>query len=132
VYVHAGIVIVHGAAHASLHVALSTWASVFVAVVIGIAPILALVLLKHGSRLKGAGILAMTMAASFLFGIWNHFVVHGGDHVCHIPVGNWRLPFQVTAGLLAATEGLGLILALQLLRSRALGRGPDRAAQSDL
>src|SRR4051794_39779367 len=81
VYVHAGIVIVHGVAHARLHVSLSIWAGVFVAAVIGIAPVLALVLLKRGKRFQGAGVLTTAMAASFFFGIWNHFVVHGGDHV---------------------------------------------------
>ena len=125
VYVHAGIVIVHGAAHARLHVALSTWAGVFVAVVIGIAPIAGLVLLKRGNRLKGAGTLATAMAASFVFGIWNHFFVPGGDHVTHLSSGPWRLPFQVTAGLLAVTEGIGLLLALRLLCSQA-GGGPQQ------
>ena len=125
VYVHAGIVILHGLAHARLQVTLSTWAGVFVAVVIGIAPFLALVLLKRGNRFAGAGTLGIAMAAALLFGVWNHFVVPGGDHVAHIRGGPWRLPFQVTAGLLAATEGIGLILALQLLRSQ-VSRGAER------
>jgi hypothetical protein len=109
------MVIVHGVAHERLHVLLSAWAGVFV-VVIGIAPILALVLLKHGRRLWGAGILATAMAASLIFGIWNHFFVPGGDHVAHLPLGTWRLPFQVTAALLVVAEGAGLILGLLLLR----------------
>ena len=121
VYVHAGIVIVHGLAHARLHVPLSTWAGVFVAVLIGIMPIVALVLLKKRSRFKGAVTLGTAMAASLVFGIWNHFVVQGGDHITHLSGGPWRLPFQVTAGLLAVTEGIGGILALQLLRSQTCG-----------
>jgi hypothetical protein len=119
VYVHAGIFIIHGAAHARLHVALSTWAGVFVAMVIGIAPVAAIVLLKRGSRLKGAGTLATAMAASLLFGLWNHFFVHGGDHVAHVAGGPWRLPFQVTAGFLAVTEATGLIMALRLMPTLA-------------
>jgi len=91
-----------------------------VAAVIGIAPILAVVLLKSGSRLKGAGTLAVAMAASLLFGIWNHFLVHAADHVAYIPGGPWRLPFQVTAGLLVITEVMGFILALRLVRSQHL------------
>ena len=120
VYAHASVFIVHGIAHSQLHVELSTWANVFVAAVIGIAPIVAVVLLKSGSRLKGAGTLAIAMAASLLFGIWNHFFVQGGDHVAYIPSGSWRLPFQITAGLLVVTEAIGLILALQLVRSQRL------------
>jgi hypothetical protein len=120
VYAHAGVFIVHGVAHSQLHVELSTWAKVFVAAVIGIAPILAVVLLKSGSRLKGAGTLAIAMAASLLFGIWNHFFVHAADHVADIPGGPWRLPFQVTAGLLVTTEVMGFVLALRLVRSQHL------------
>ena len=69
VYVHAAVLIVHGAAHARLHVPLSTWGSVFVAAVIGIAPIVGLVLLKHGNRLQGTGVLGTAMAGSLFFGI---------------------------------------------------------------
>lgn len=124
VYAHAGIVMVHGAAHARLRVPLSTWAGVFVAVVIGIAPFLALVLLMYGKWFQGVGILAASMVASFLFGVWNHFAIPGGDHVAHISNGPWRLPFQITAGLLVVTEGIGSMLALPLLRVR-LARRPE-------
>ncbi len=92
---HAGIVIAHGVAqYAGLHIILSTSANVFVGTVIGIAPILGVVLLIYGSRVNGAGILAVAMAASLLR-VWNHFVVQAGDHVAHIPGGPWRLPFHL-------------------------------------
>jgi hypothetical protein len=98
VYVHAGVVVIHGVAHARLHVVLSTRATVFVAAVIGIAPIQALVLLKHGNRVKGAGTLGTAMAGSFFFGIWNHFFVHGADHVAHISGGPGDCPFRSLSG----------------------------------
>src|SRR5512143_2724089 len=118
VYFHVVIMIVHGVAHGRLHVELSVGAAVFVAAVIGIAPIVALVLIQSGRRRQGAAILAVSMTASLVFGVSNHFFLESADHVAHIADGPWKLPFQVTAWLLVGSEGAASMIALQLLSSQ--------------
>jgi len=68
----------------------------------------------------GAGLIAATMAGSFVFGVVNHFVVAGPDHVVHV-VPQWRPLFAMTAVMLAVTEALGSGLALRMLRGLELG-----------
>ena len=54
----------------------------------------------------------MTMAASLVFGLVNHFVLTGPDHVVHV-ARHWRPLFTTTAILLALTEALGIELAVR-------------------
>ena len=115
VLVHTVVMPVHGAAHARLNVELSAWASLFVLCIVGIGPIAGLVLLWKGRQRTGATILSAAMSSALLFGLWNHFIAHGPDHVMHLQAGAWRLPFQATAVLLAVSESAGAIVALMLL-----------------
>jgi hypothetical protein len=62
-----------------------------------------------------ATILFAAMIGALLFGLWNHFIAHGPDHVMHLQAGARRLPFQATALLLAVSESAGAIVALMLL-----------------
>jgi hypothetical protein len=114
VLAHAVITIVHGIAHARLGIELTRWGAVFVAAVVGIGPIAGFGLCWAGKRRQGGALLAATMAGALVFGLWNHFVSAGADHVAHVPAAPWRVPFQVTAGLLAATEAVGAGLGLAL------------------
>ncbi|HKW97463.1 MAG TPA: hypothetical protein VJN43_06995 [Bryobacteraceae bacterium] len=116
VLVHLLITVVHGWAHAQLHIDLSIAANIFVLVVIGIGPLAGLVLLWSQRWRAGAAIVAFTMAASLLFGVWNHFVVESADHVAHLPPGDARLPFQMTAWLLAVAEAAGALVGFAMLR----------------
>jgi hypothetical protein len=119
---HAVVTLVHGAAHAALGVFTSVAANAFIVLVIGLGPFVGLALLAGGRRSLGAAVLAATMAGSFVFGAWNHFVVAGPDHVAHLAPGPWRATFQVTAVLLAATETAGTALGLGLLGAREAAR----------
>ena len=56
------------------------------------------------------------MAASSVFGLYNHFLVRGGDHVSAQPPGLVGAAFAVTAYLLFLTEALGAALGLYFLR----------------
>jgi cation transport ATPase len=116
VLLHTVMMPVHGAAHMRLKVELSTWANIYVLCVVGIGPIVGLFLLRSSRRRTGATILFVTMIGALLFGFWNHFIAHGPDHVMHLEAGPWRLPFQVTAVLLAMSELAGAIVAFMLLR----------------
>lgn len=119
---HAGVTLVHGAAHAALGVTLSAAANAFVVLVIVVGPFAGLALLLAGRRSAGALVLGLTMAGALVFGAFNHFVVAGPDHVAHLAAGPWRRTFQVSAALLAAIETAGVALGLDLLRSAEASR----------
>jgi hypothetical protein len=116
VLVHTVVMLVHGAAHLHMNIGLSPWAKVSV-LGIGIGPIVGLSFLRSRWQRTGATILFITMIGALLFGLWNHFITRGADHVMHLQAGPWRLPFQVTAGLLLISEAVGAVIALALLRA---------------
>jgi hypothetical protein len=115
VLVHTVVMPVHGAAHMRLNIELSTWAKIYVLGVVGTGPIIGLFFLRSSRQRAGATILFITMMAGLLFGLWNHFIAPGADHVMHLQAGLWRLPFQVTAGLLLVSEAAGAVIAFALL-----------------
>ena len=116
VLVHTIVMPVHGAAHLHLNVGLSAWANLYVLCIVGIGPIAGLSLLRSSRQRTGAAILFAAMGGALLFGLWNHFIAHGADHVMHLQAGAWRVPFQATAVLLAASEAAGAVVAFMLLR----------------
>jgi hypothetical protein len=52
-----------------------------------------------------------TMMGALLFGLLNHFVLAGADHVAHV-ARQWQPLFTTTAVLLAVIEAFGSGLAL--------------------
>jgi hypothetical protein len=115
VLVHTIVMLVHGAAHMRLNIGLSPWATIYVLGVVGTGPIIGLIFLKSSRQRAGATILFITMIGALFFGLWNHFIAHGADHVMHPRAGTSRLPFQVTAGLLSISEVAGAVIAFALL-----------------
>lgn len=114
VIAHLAISFVHGAAHAQAKIAMSRPANLFVFVVILAGPLIGLAWTLR-ARQFGAWLIGVTMAASLIFGIVNHFVLAGADHVSHVdPPG--RPLFAATAVLLAVTEALGFGMAFRLAR----------------
>jgi hypothetical protein len=118
VLAHLFISIVHGSAHTNAHVALSPAGNVFVLAVILAGPLIGLGLTWPFRRI-GAALVAVTMAGALIFGVVNHFMLSSTDHVAHVDP-EWRSLFTATAVLLAVTEGLGSVLAIQTLRERRL------------
>jgi hypothetical protein len=108
---HLIICAVHGAAHDGAHVPLSMAASLFVYVVILAGPPAGLAVMWIARR-PGAWIVALTMAGSLAFGLLNHFVFAGPDHVSQIAVP-YRFQFAATAVLLAVTEAAGAWLGIR-------------------
>ncbi len=104
---HAAIVMAHGAAHLHLIISLSSSQRLFVNVVIVIAPLVAAILLWRRFLRAGALLLTISMAGSLAFGVYYHFVLSGPDNVSSMPQGTWGIVFQVSAVLLALTEGMG-------------------------
>jgi hypothetical protein len=107
---------VHGWTHAEANVPLSRAATVFVYTVILAGPPVGLVVTWPAERI-GAWLIAITMAASLVFGVVNHFVFDSPDHVAHV-AGQWRPLFATTAVLLALTEAIGAGLAIGVARRR--------------
>ncbi|WP_158055925.1 hypothetical protein [Halorussus halophilus] len=106
----------HGVPHAEIPVRLATWQTAFVyAVALGL-PLFALGLLGLGRDSWGILLLTGSMAASFLFGLYFHFLVANPDHVHSIPAGPWQWPFRATAVLVALTDALGVVTGVWLHR----------------
>ncbi len=116
VLAHLSINIIHGAAHRELQVNLPPAGLLFVIIVILLCPLLALALLWSSQKRLGLLLLTFSMAASSVFGLYNHFLVRGGDHVSAQPPGLVGAAFAVTAYLLFLTEALGAALGLYFLR----------------
>ena len=116
VLAHLAVSLVHGAAHAEAEVPLSPAANLFVFIVILAGPLVGLALLWPAERI-GSWLIAITLAGSLVFGLANHFVIAGPDHVAHI-ARQWRPLFTATAVLLALTELLGSGLAIRLAREK--------------
>ncbi len=120
VVAHLLVNIAHGAAHRELHVNLAPAGMLFVIIVILLCPLLALALLWTSQKRLGLLLLTVSMAASSVFGLYNHFLVRGSDHVSAQPPGPAGAVFVVTAYLLFLIEGLGASLGLYFL-----ARGAD-------
>jgi hypothetical protein len=118
VLAHLIVSLIHGAAHTGAHVPLSRAANLFVFIVILAGPLVGLAL-TLASEVGGAWVVAGTMVAALLFGLVNHFVFPSPDHVAQVDP-RWRTLFATTAVLLAATEGLGFVLAVRTARERKL------------
>jgi len=109
---HLAISFIHGTAHARANISMSPAANLFVFGVILAGPLIGLALALRPRRI-GAWVVGITLAASLVFGVVNHFVLGGADHVAHVDP-RWQPLFATTAVLLAITEALGAALALQL------------------
>ena len=110
VLIHLAISILHGRAHSGAQVGLSTAASLFVYIVILAGPLAGLILLRS-MPVAGAWTVAASLGGALVFGLINHFIVAGPDHVDHVAAA-WRPLFGITAALLAATEAAGAAIGV--------------------
>ncbi len=107
----------HGLAHIKIPVALSLVQSLFVGVVIFLTPIVAVVLLWTQFYRLGSWLLLGSLAGSFFFGLYNHFIVISPDHVSQVSFTGWGILFQVTAILILIVDGLGCWISIQVLKT---------------
>ena len=98
---------VHGLAHARAGVSLEPWQMAFVQVTVYALPLLSAALYWTPLRRLAAALLAATMLASLVFGVWFHFVADTPDHVSHRSADGPGALFVVTAALLVPAELLG-------------------------
>ena len=110
VLTHLVINIVHGRAHAGAQVPLSAAAALFVYIVILAGPLAGLIA-SVWRPVAGAWIVAASMAGALVFGLINHFIIAGPDHVDHV-AAEWRTLFGTTAALLLVSEAAGAATAI--------------------
>jgi hypothetical protein len=110
VLIHFGINIAHGRAHAGAHVPLPFAAAIFVYGVILAGPLVGLGVSRWWPQL-GGWLVATCMSGALVFGVINHFIIDGPDHVGHVAV-EWQLWFGATAALLVVCEAAGAIIGL--------------------
>jgi len=110
VLVHLAISILHGRAHEGAQVPLSPAAMLFVYIVILAGPLAGLVV-SRWTPAAGEWIVATSLGGAFVFGLVNHFIIAGPDHVDHVAAA-WRTQFGVTAALLVVTEAAGAALGV--------------------
>ncbi len=110
VLVHLAINIAHGRAHAGGQVPLSLPGTVFVYSVILAGPLVGLTLWRRRPRLGGWTV-AACMGGALVFGVINHFVIDGSDHVAHV-AAEWRQLFGITAALLVVCEAAGAAIGI--------------------
>ena len=122
VLAHMVVAVIHGQAHTRLGVGLSNWQQTYVLTVIVLAPLVAFVLSLTRYFNAGLWLLLASMLGSLIFGACYHYVIISPDHVAHLPPGDARGLFRVTALLLLVTETFGVVVAAMTLRS-ALKRG---------
>ena len=116
VLAHLVVSIVHGRAHESLAVGLSSWQNIYVLTVIVIAPLIAMALIWTRLARPGLLLLLISMTGSLIFGVAYHYVVISPDHVSHLPPGDAQGLFRATALLLILTELFGIAVGWLGLR----------------
>ena len=108
VALHFLVSLVHGAAHSSLHIDMAPWQTVYILVVITIAPLLSGILLWRRAR-TGFFLLLGSMLGALIFGGYYHFIAAGIDNVASVVAHSWGPAFRVTAVMLALTEAAGVL-----------------------
>jgi len=111
VLLHLAVSIPHGMAHSELHIPMQLWQNVYIWLVITLLPLVAAVLIWKRRR-AGFLLLLLSMAGSFLFGVFYHFIAAGPDNATTLPAHAATRTFQLTALLIALTEAAGFIIGL--------------------
>jgi hypothetical protein len=111
VLIHLVISVVHGVAHARARVFLTPASAMFVYIVILAGPLVGLGVSRWRPQ-PGAWLVACSMAGALLFGLINHFIIEGADHVGHVAAA-WRSLFGVTAALLVVSEAAGTAIGVR-------------------
>jgi len=117
VLAHLVVNVLHGQAHTGLGVGLTSWQQFYVITVILLAPLVAVILSWTRYRRAGLWLLLVSMLGSLIFGFCYHYIIVSNDHVSHLPPGEARGMFRMTALLLLITEALGVVLAAIAVRT---------------
>ena len=83
-------------------------------ILVNLLPVAGLILFAKGSQKIAAGLVTVPLGVALVIGFGAHFLSSGNDNVFHMPPGELRLPFQVSAVLLVVLEAVGAFLGLQM------------------
>lgn len=119
VIVHGVVTLWHGLAHTNIPVPLTSLQTVFVSIVIILLPLIGAGLLWTSRKGLAALLITVSMLASLLFGLVNHFILDSTDYVMAVPEHEWRHSFVLSAVVVAVTETIGTVLgAIAMLKWR--------------
>jgi len=116
VILHAGVTVIHAAAHFALQILPPVLDTLFILVVIVALPILSALFIRTAACARWSYLIAF--AASFVYGALSHFVLPGVDNVISISASAWATIFQATTFLLAILEALGAAIGVGLVVRR--------------
>src|SRR5215472_10508263 len=70
-------------------------------ILVNLFPVAGLVALAKGLRKFAGSMITIPLAIALVIGSYAHFLSPGTDNILHMPPGDLRLPFQISAVLLA-------------------------------
>jgi len=111
VVLHILVQVPHAVAHTRLHIDVSRWQNLYILIVINLLPIIAALLIWRRKK-SGFLILLLSMAGSFVFGVFYHFIAAGTDNVNSLGLHPWSNTFLWSAILLALVEAAGALIGL--------------------
>jgi hypothetical protein len=120
VAIHLAASLWHGGVHDQLAIGLPPEKTVFVYVVILIAPILAAGLAWTRYVFVGLWMLFLSMLGALLFGAYHHYVLVSPDNIGHLPAGSPEVhsQFITSAAVIALLELAAALYAAYCLGSR--------------
>lgn len=127
VIVHLAASIWHGGAHTRLAITLPAEKTLFVYIVILIAPIVAAALVWTRFFSIGLWVFFLSMLGSFLFGAYHHYLLVSPDNIGHLPAGSPEAhsQFITSAAVIALIELVAALYGAYCLgRCRAQSRKP--------
>lgn len=128
VAIHLAATLWHGSAHTHLAIDLPPEKTLFVYIVILIAPIVAASLVWTRYTSAGLWLFFLSMLGSFLFGAYHHYVLVSPDNIGHLPAGSpeSHSQFITSAGAIALLELASALYAaycLGIVRAHSRTRG---------
>ena len=125
VVIHLAASLWHGNAHTHLGIELSTEQTLFVYIIVIIAPVVAAILACTHYVSMGLWLFCLSMLGSFLFGAYQHYMLVSPDNIHYLPAGTpeSHSHFMISACVIALVEiGSALYGAFCLGTYHAPGR----------
>lgn len=120
VAIHLAATLWHGGLHTRLSINLSTKQTLFILVVILIAPIVGAILVWTRYASIGLWVFFLSMLGAFLFGAYHHYVMVSPDNINYLPATGPESHYQFTisAGVIALLELASALYGAFCLGSR--------------
>ena len=87
-------------------------------ILINLVPLGGLIAFARGFSKSASAMIFIPLGVALVIGVYSHFLSAGSDNVLRMPPSALRLPFQVSAVLLALLEALGCWIALRMFTLR--------------